>query len=90
MENLIDISISVGAWIKGAIVLIGMIQYLKGAFPKAPAWVWTIAVPLLAAGYAFAPPVVQDAAGVLAASQLGYEGIVKRFKGGGQSAQANQ
>lgn len=80
-----------GIWIGGGVTVVGLIQWFKGMAPKAPAWVWSAAAPILAVAWAFAPDWAQRAAGVLAISQVGYETIIQGIKkrlGGGAGAGA--
>lgn len=70
-----------GAWLAGGVAIVGILQWIKGLAPKTwPAWLYAIAVPVLAAGWSVAPPWAQQAAGVLAISQIGYETIIQTVK----------
>lgn len=88
---MIDFSI-VGVWTAGAIIVVGVIQWLKGFVQQivrsgVPTWVWSVIMPLCAigtsrafdlfGGQAAALKWVWNALGIWAASQLGYEVIVK-------------
>ncbi len=84
MENLVNL----GTWIPGAIVVIGLIQWIKGIASGAPTWVWAAIAPIIAIVYSYSPPAIRDAAGFLAVSQLGYETIIQMIKrklGGGSA-----
>jgi len=75
--------IEVGDWVAGGIVIVGLIQWLKGMVPKGvtiPSWVWGISAAILACGWSVAPPWAKQAAGVLAVSQIGYETIIQSVK----------
>lgn len=88
---MIDFSI-VGVWAAGAIIVVGVIQWLKGFVQQivkksVTTWVWSVIMPLCAigtsrafdlfGGQAEALKWVWNALGIWAASQLGYEVIVK-------------
>lgn len=66
-----------------AVCVSGTVQYLKGAIKKAPTWVWTVVMPILCFVYAAAwqllPPFVSVGLMAFAATQLGYDTIIKRF-----------
>ena len=66
-----------------AVCVLGTVQYLKGAIKNAPSWVWTIVMPLLcfafAAAWQLLPPFVSIGLMAFAATQLGYDTIIKRF-----------
>ncbi len=81
MDAIINFTADFGAWLQGAVVVVGLVQWLKGLFAKAPSWVWAITAPAIAIGYAFAPEAIRNAAGFLAVSQLSYETIMQRFFG---------
>ncbi len=63
---------------------IGIIQYLKGLFVKAPAWMWAITLPIACIGLSCAwtllPSWVVQGILALALSQLGYETIIQTVK----------
>lgn len=71
----------IGIWLAGAVVVIGLIQWLKALVPlKLPGWLWAFVMALVSIGVGFsmkgtAP--VFDGLGVWAISQLGYEAILK-------------
>ena len=82
---MIDFSI-VGVWASGAIIVVGVIQWLKGFVQQivrsgVPTWVWSVIMPLCAigtsrafdlfGGQAAALKWVWNALGIWAASQLG-------------------
>lgn len=62
-----------------AIAALGLIQYFKGWFKKAPSWVWSASLPLVIVGVAVAfivlPAFVGFALLALAVAQLGYETV---------------
>lgn len=64
-----------------AVAIVGLIQWFKGLFKKAPTWVWAVASALgcmgIAAAVVYLPPWVLLGLVALAVSQLGYEAIVK-------------
>jgi len=78
-------------WVGGGVVVVGMIQFAKGLFPKPaqdqiPSWVWAIIAAGSAIAYAYVPEGIRNALGVLAVSQIGYETILQTVKnklGGG-------
>ncbi len=80
--------IDIVTWTAGAVIVVGVIQWAKGAIPMAPAWTWTILLPLVSLGAATASAVQAekmtglfwDAAGIWAISQLGYEIIIQTIK----------
>ena len=65
-------------------IVVGLIQWAKGVFPKAPSKVWTWAFPpscfLIFAAINFLPAWVMGGLLVWAAGQLGYENIVQVVK----------
>lgn len=71
---------ALASWLAGGVALVGLLQWLKGLVPGAPSWVWGIAAPILAAGWAVAPDWARQAVGVLAVSQIGYETIIQAVK----------
>lgn len=78
-------------WIGGGVVVVGMIQFVKGLFPKTlqdqiPSWAWALVAACSAIAYAYVPDGIRNALGVLAVSQIGYETILQTVKnklGGG-------
>lgn len=60
-----------------AIAVVGNVQFLKGAFKKAPSWVWSIAAVVLCVGYVALAALVGAwmlyASVALAIVQMGYE-----------------
>ncbi len=74
-------SIPWGTIILIAIAAVGIVQWLKGAFKKAPTWIWAIASALLCIGLAAAStyisPWILYAAVALSFAQLCYEIIVQ-------------
>jgi len=67
-------------WITGAVAVIGVMEWAKNFAPKAPTWVWAIAMPILAIGYAIAPDFVRLGAGIVAVSHIGYANIIQLIK----------
>jgi len=67
-----------------AVAVVGLIQWFKGLFSKAPTWVWAVASAVGCMGIAVAviylPPWVLLGLVALAVSQLGYEGILQFIK----------
>lgn len=65
-------------------IVVGLIQWAKGVFPKAPSKVWTWAFPpacfAFYAAVHFLPMWVTGGLLVWAAGQLGYENIVQVVK----------
>lgn len=63
---------------------IGVLQYLKGLFAKAPSWIWAITLPVacigLSCAWAVLPLWVAQGILALALSQLGYETIIQTVK----------
>lgn len=86
---MVDI-IDIGTWSAGAVIVVGAIQWAKGALSKIalPSWVWAIALPLVSIGAAGASAAKTgdwhrlpwDAAGMWAIAQLGYELIVQTVR----------
>lgn len=75
--------IDIVMWSAGAVIVVGMLEFFKGAFPKLPSWVWTIAVVLASgitalAGESTKP--IWDALGILSVSQLCYQLIIQSIK----------
>jgi hypothetical protein len=64
-----------------AIAAVGLVQWLKGAFKKAPSWIWAIASAILciglAAGTFYVSAWILYAAVALSFAQLCYEIIVQ-------------
>jgi hypothetical protein len=75
--------IDIAMWGAGAVIVVGLLEFCKGAFPKAPSWVWTLAV-LLASGLTAlagnSQKPVWDGLGILALSQMCYQLIVQSIK----------
>lgn len=64
---------------------IGVIEYLKGFFEKAPSLVWRLLLPLACLGVAYFGPGdlsqrILHGILMLAASQIGYSQIIKKFQ----------
>lgn len=76
-----------GAIIGVACGAVGVIQYIKGFFPKElPAWIWRVLLALASAGAGVALAgvvgggiwvMIIDAAAVLTAGQIGYPVLIK-------------
>jgi hypothetical protein len=64
-----------------AVAVVGLLQWFKGLFKKAPAWMWAVASAVGCMGVAatvfYLPPWVLMGLVALAVAQLGYETIVK-------------
>jgi hypothetical protein len=75
--------IDIAMWGAGAVIVVGLLEFLKGAFPKAPSWVWTVAV-VLASGLTSlsgnSQKPVWDALGILSLSQICYQLIIQSIK----------
>lgn len=78
-----------GIWLAGAVAVVGGVQWAKGLAPKAPSWVWLLAMPVLSVAAALAAGGDRpwfNALGIAAIAQLGYELIVQAVRkklGGG-------
>lgn len=78
-----------GIWCAGAVIVVGVMQWVKGFTAQTiqrviPSWVWSLILPLCAIGasaaFAFnqnGGSLIWNALGIWAVSQLGYEVIVK-------------
>lgn len=74
-----------GIWAAGAVIVVGVVQWAKGLFPKVPSKLWSIVLPVVSAGagfaYSFKTGVIADGVwtslGIWAIAQLGYELIVQ-------------
>ena len=72
-----------GAWLAGAVAVVGVLQYLKGLAKGAPSWIWSAAMPALAIVTAWAAGGARpwfDALGIASIAQLGYDLIVQRIR----------
>ena len=72
-----------GAWLAGAVAVVGVLQYLKGLAKEAPSWVWSAVMPALAIATAWAAGGERpwfDALGIASIAQLGYDLIVQRIR----------
>jgi hypothetical protein len=70
-------------WSAGAIIVGGVIQGIKGAFPRLPTVVYKVAAPIISAVAALFVPngePVWHALGIYAASQLLYDVIIDRAR----------
>jgi len=75
--------IDLGMWTAGAIIVIGMIEFIKRIYPKLPSWVWLVATPLASGLTAFAgksDKPIWDALGILSISTLCYQLVIKSLK----------
>ena len=67
-----------------AVAVVGLLQWFKGLFKKAPAWVWAAASAVgclgVAAAVFYLPPWVLMGLVALAVAQLGYETIIQFIK----------
>ena len=67
-----------------AVAVVGLLQWLKGLLPGAPAWAWAAASAArcvaIAAATAYLPDWMLLGLVALAASQIGYEVIVQYIK----------
>lgn len=75
--------IDIAMWGAGAVIVVGLLEYVKGLLPKVPTWVWAIAAPIAALVTAFAGESSKpfwDALGILSLSQMGYALIVQSIK----------
>jgi len=81
--------IDFAVWFAGAVIAVGLIEWAKNLFPKAPSWVWMVVLPIVAVVAAFAivlkddastAAIVWNAFGIWALSQLGYALIVQLVK----------
>ncbi len=78
----------IGTWATGAVIVVGIIQWIKGLAPQAKPSTWSIILPVISflAAVAFGfksntlSGVLWDTAGIWAISQLGYEIIVQSVK----------
>lgn len=95
---MIDFSI-VSIWTAGAIIVVGAIQWAKGIVKQiikrdVPTWIWSIIMPICAVGASIASghggKWIWNGLGIWAASQLGYEVIVKSVASFLFHAQSNQ
>jgi hypothetical protein len=63
------------------VLVVGLIQYLKKVWVKAPGWVWKVALPVLSVVIflvlSLLPPWLVGIALVIAGGQLFYEVVVK-------------
>ena len=78
-----------GIWCAGAVIVVGVMQWVKGFTAQTiqrviPSWVWLLILPLCAIGASAAfsfkqngGSLIWNALGIWAVSQLGYEVIVK-------------
>ena len=78
-----------GIWCAGAVIVVGVMQWVKGFAAQTirrviPSWVWSLILPFCALGASAAFSFKQNggswiwnALGIWAVSQLGYEVIVK-------------
>ena len=78
-----------GIWCAGAIIVVGVMQWVKGITAQTvrrvmPSWVWSLILPVCALGASAAfsfgrsgGSLLWNALGIWAVSQLGYEVIVK-------------
>ena len=81
--------IDFAVWFAGAVIAVGLIEWAKNLFKKAPSWVWMAVLPLGAVVAAFAIVLKEDAStlsivwnacGIWALAQLGYALIVQMVK----------
>lgn len=73
----------IGIWALGSVIVVGLIQWFKPILPKAPTWVWIVALPVTATIGAVAygtDKVIWNALGIWAIAQIGYEVIVQAVK----------
>jgi len=78
MIDLIDLA----TWLAGAVIAVGLIQWAKGLAPKAPGWVWSLALPagaFAAAAAAGGTKIIWTALGIWAIAQVGWEAILRRI-----------
>lgn len=86
MEELIVL----GTWAAGAVIVVGVIEWMKGLFKKwtIPTKVWSVFLPVVSLGASWAScnmsgdfsPLYWNAAGVWGVSQLAYTLIVQSVK----------
>ena len=70
----------ISVWLAGALIVAGLVQYVKGIVPRAPSWVWLVVAPVAAFGAALAlggTAWLWNALGIWACGQLFYETIIK-------------
>jgi len=76
-------------WFAGAVIAVGLIEWAKNLAPKAPSWLWMVALPVGAVVAAFAVvlrdeapflAIAWNACGIWALAQLGYALIVQTIK----------
>lgn len=70
-------------WLPGGIVVVGLLQWIKGMAPKNAKinrGVWAAFAALFSIGWAFSPPWLRQGLGVLAVSQIGYETIIQTIR----------
>jgi len=81
--------IDFAVWFAGAVIAVGLIEWAKNLFPKAPPWVWMVVLPVGAFVAAFSivlkdeastVSIVWNALGIWSLSQLGYALIVQLVK----------
>ena len=75
--------LDIGTWSLGAVIVVGLIQWVKGLAPKAASWVWAAALPMAsiatAMSYGF-DKMLWNALGICAFAQVCYEVILQTIK----------
>lgn len=78
---------SFASWLAGAVAIVGIIQWAKGACEKIipdklPSWVWSLVLPAVAVGVSFTMTgeYFWNLCGTWAIAQLGYEVIIQAVK----------
>ena len=72
-----------GQWAVGAVMVVGVLQWLKNIVPKtAPKWLYVALLPVVSVGVALLPVggILWGAALAFALAQLGYETIIQTVK----------
>lgn len=66
-------------WLAGAVVVVGLVQWIKGLVRDAPSWVWAIVMAGVSIGVGYAMPSggIYAGLGTWAIAQLGYDAILK-------------
>lgn len=72
-----------GAWLGGAVIVVGIMQWIKGTWKALPSWALSIIALAVAIGAAFCQHYASDVyagLGVWSVSQLAYELILQTVK----------
>ena len=75
-------------WSAGAVIVVGVLQWLKGMFTKVNKVVWSLLLPVVAFGVAISiavkekdySAIIWNASGIWAIAQIGYELIIQTIK----------